>query len=77
MKTVQESLRDGDRQSNLTVSICKVWIGWEAKLHKYWEEQFELLEARKACSMHFLEQTVSRGWTTKFVQFSKGTGWGV
>lgn len=35
MKVVQESLRDGDRWSNSTVTVCKVWLSWEAKLHKF------------------------------------------
>jgi len=40
MKTMQESLRDGDRHFKSTVTICKVWLGWEENLHKFWEVQF-------------------------------------
>ena len=46
MKTVQESLRDGDRQSKLTVIVCKVWLGKEAKLGKFWEGYFRLQEGK-------------------------------
>lgn len=42
MKTLQESLRDGDKQSELTVTVCKVWLSWEEKLRKFWEGQFGL-----------------------------------
>lgn len=37
MKTLQESLRDGDRHFESTMTVYKVWLSWEEKLHKFWE----------------------------------------
>lgn len=42
MKTTQESLRVGDKHLESTVTVCKVWLGWEEKLRKFWEIQFGL-----------------------------------
>ena len=36
VKTVIESLRDGDKKYELTLTVCKVWLSWEAKLCKFW-----------------------------------------
>ena len=46
MKTVQESLRDGDKWYELIVIVCKLWLGWEEKLCKFWEEQSRPLEGK-------------------------------
>lgn len=35
MKNVQELLEDGDRQSKSIVTVYKVWLSSEAKLHKF------------------------------------------
>jgi len=32
MKTMQESLSDEDGKSKLTVTVCKVWLGWKEKI---------------------------------------------
>lgn len=35
MKTMQETLRYGDRRHESIVTGSKVWVNWEAKLHKF------------------------------------------
>lgn len=47
MKTVRESLRDGDRQFESIVTIYKVWLGWEENLGKFWEGQSGLQEGKE------------------------------
>ena len=74
MKTAQGSLRDGDRKSKSTVTICKVWLDWEVKLRKFWEEQSELLECKAGMLCTFFKTNGQWGWTTRFAQFSRGTG---
>lgn len=46
MKTMQESLSDGDGQSELTLTICEVWLSWEEKLRKFLEGQSGLQEGQ-------------------------------
>jgi len=54
MKTMQESLSDGDEKSKMKVTICEVWLGWEEKLRKFWEGQFRLLEGKAGMLYTFL-----------------------
>ena len=46
MKIVQDPLKDGDKKSKLIMIVCKVWLGWEAKLCKFWEGQSGLQEGK-------------------------------
>ena len=61
MKTVQESLSDGDEQSESTVTVCEVWLGWEAKLKNFWDEQFGLLEGKVKMLCKFLRMNKQFG----------------
>lgn len=73
MKTTQVSLRDGDKQSESTMTVCKVWLGWEARLLKFWEGQSGLLEGKVGMIYTFSKRTANRGKTVRFAQFSRGT----
>lgn len=53
MKILQESLRDGYRQFELIVTTCKVWLSWEEKLSKFWDNSSGCRRARQVCSVHF------------------------
>jgi hypothetical protein len=46
MKTMQESLSDGDKKSESTVTIYEAWLDWGGKLHKFWERQSGLQEGK-------------------------------
>lgn len=46
MKTMQESLTDGDGNSKSIVIVCYVQLSWKEKLPKFWEGQSKLQEGK-------------------------------
>lgn len=58
----------------MTLTLCKVWLGWKEKLFKFWEGQFGLQEGKVGRICAFSETSGNRGWKAKFAQFSRGTG---
>lgn len=73
MKTAQESLRYGDKQSKSTMTVYKVCLGWEENLRKFWEEQSRLLEGKASNLCTFFRMNGQWGQITRFSQFSRGT----
>lgn len=65
MKIAQESLRDGDRQFDSTVIVCKVWLCWEAKLRKFWEGQFGLQEGKVGMIYTFSRMNSQHGLSSQ------------
>ena len=61
MKTMQESLRDGDRRFESTVTVYKVWLSWEEKLHKFWEGQSKLKEGKEGMLCTFSRRNSQQG----------------
>ena len=74
MKIMQESLSDGNGQSESTVTVYEVWLDWEAKLRKFWEGQSGLQEGKARMLCAFFIMNGQRGWIARFAQFSIGTG---